>query len=416
MYGKGAKCNILVMGVGGAGNNAVRHLIEAGIDTARFLAVNTDEQALSQLEDAPNCETLVIGRERTGGQGAGANPQIGEEAANESIEIIKDKLKNVHLLFIAAGMGGGTGTGAAPIIAREAKEKKILTVAIVTKPFNYEARVRMERAIEGISKLEKYVDAMIVIPNDKLLQLAKDGMTMEQSFKLADKVLEQGIKGISDLIIKPAIINLDFADVSTVLRDSKRAHLGVGEAEGDNRVINALHRAMSSPILETKIEGARGVVILVSGGPADLKADEGARAVEEVRKICDPDVNLIFGVGTDEQLNGKIKITLIATGFPDPQANKGIVGDAIKEKRYMQEPTPNKAFTTPQYNNENDNHKVNTGFNNPFKKTENRFSGIGANPYSNYNNDNIPSSTIDTADRKVPGFIKKLKGIKSIDD
>lgn len=302
---------IKVMGVGGGGCNAINSMIESNVGSAEFIAVNTDSQALL-LSKAGKC--LQIGEKLTKGLGAGSNPDVGEAAAEESREEIEQELKGTDLLFIASGMGGGTGTGAASVIARIAREMGILTVAVVTKPFSFEGRVRNENANKGVSNLKKYVDTLVIIPNDKLLQFLPEQIGMIDAFKVADDMLKQGIIGIVDLIATPSLINLDFADVNTIMRDQGLAHMGIGKAKGENRIIEAVRQAVSSPLLETTIEGARSVILNVTGGK-DLKLGEVNEAAVLVQGIIDSGANIIFGATIDENMNEEVKITVIATGF-----------------------------------------------------------------------------------------------------
>ncbi len=302
---------IKVMGVGGGGCNAINSMIESNVGSAEFIAVNTDSQALL-LSKAGKC--LQIGEKLTKGLGAGSNPDVGEAAAEESREEIEQELKGTDLLFIASGMGGGTGTGAASVIARIAREMGILTVAVVTKPFSFEGRVRNENANKGVSNLKKYVDTLVIIPNDKLLQFLPEQIGMIDAFKVADDMLKQGIIGIVDLIATPSLINLDFADVNTIMRDQGLAHMGIGRAKGENRIIEAVRQAVSSPLLETTIEGARSVILNVTGGK-DLKLGEVNEAAVLVQGIIDSGANIIFGATIDENMNEEVKITVIATGF-----------------------------------------------------------------------------------------------------
>ena len=302
---------IRVMGVGGGGCNAVNSMIDSNIKSAEFFAVNTDNQALL-LSKADNC--IQIGALLTKGLGAGSDPNIGEAAAEESKDEIAESLKGTDLLFIAAGMGGGTGTGAASVIARIAREQGILTVAVVTKPFSFEGRVRNENAKKGIANLKKYVDTLVVIPNDKLLQSLPSHIGVLDAFKFADDMLKQGIVGIVDLIATPSLINLDFADVNTVMRNQGLAHMGIGRAKGENRVIESVRQAVSSPLLETTIEGAKSVILNVTGGK-DLMLSEISEAAELVQGIIDPAANIIFGNTIDDTMVDEVKITVIATGF-----------------------------------------------------------------------------------------------------
>lgn len=302
---------IRVVGIGGAGNNAINKMMEYGIRSADFYAVNTDNQPLL----ASRAENIIqIGRETTQGLGAGSDPSIGEKAAEENRAELEQMCEGVKLLFITAGMGGGTGTGAAPVVAKIAREKGCLTVAVVTKPFSFEGKKRAANAIAGIKNLKKYVDTLIVIPNDKLVQTLPTDMSLIGAFEVADDLLKQCICGMTDLIAKPSLINLDFADLRTIIKDQGVAHMGCGRAKGDNRVIEAVRRAVSSPLLETTIEGARGVIIFITGGE-DLtlgQVNEAAGLVESV--VCD-EANIIFGANIDPALSEEIAITIIATGF-----------------------------------------------------------------------------------------------------
>ncbi len=302
---------IKVMGVGGGGCNAINSMLDSGITSAEFIAVNTDSQALL-LSKSDN--RIQLGANLTKGLGAGSDPNIGEAAAEESKDAIATELQGTDLLFIAAGMGGGTGTGAASVIARIARELGILTVAVVTKPFSFEGRVRNENANKGISNLKKYVDTLVIIPNDKLLQFLPPQTCMLDAFKVADDMLKQGIIGIVDLIATPSLINLDFADVNTVMRNQGLAHMGIGRAKGENRVIESVRQAVSSPLLETTIEGAKSIILNVTGG-RDLMLSEVNEAAVLVQGIIDPSANIIFGQTIDESLSDEVKITVIATGF-----------------------------------------------------------------------------------------------------
>lgn len=304
-------CKILVMGVGGGGGNAVNRMIDAGITSATFVAVNTDKQALLMTK-ANN--RLQIGEKLTRGLGAGADPNIGEQAALESKEAIAELLEGVDLVFITAGMGGGTGTGAVPIIASIAKEMGILSVAVVTKPFRFEGKRRMANAELGIEKLREFVDTLLVIPNDRLLEIVPKGTSIVESFRQADEVLRQGVQGISDLIILPSLINLDFADVRNIMKEKGYAHIGIGVGEGENRTLNAVRRAVSSPLLETDIVGATGVILNVTGS-LKLALDEVNEACSYVQDVLDVGANIIFGAGIDETLDDKVIVTIIATGF-----------------------------------------------------------------------------------------------------
>lgn len=307
----GPVANIKVVGIGGGGNNAVNRMINANITSAQFVAINTDKQALLMSKADLR---LQIGEKLTRGLGAGADPEVGQKAAEESKASITEMLKDSDLVFITAGMGGGTGTGAAPVVAQIAKDMGILTIAVVTKPFNFEGRKRMENAEKGLEGLRKYVDTLVIIPNDKLLKLVPKGTPIVEAFRYADDVLRQGIQGISDLIVTPSLINLDFADVRSIMKNKGLAHMGIGRGKGENKTIEAVRQAVSSPLLETTIEGATGVLINVKGGN-DLPLDEVYEAVDLVKEVVDETGNIIFGAAIDEAMNDEVEITIIATGF-----------------------------------------------------------------------------------------------------
>lgn len=302
---------IKVIGVGGGGNNAVNRMIAAGLRGVEFIAVNTDKQALF-LSQANT--KIQIGDKLTKGLGAGANPEIGEKAANESRDEIAMAIKDADMVFVTAGMGGGTGTGAAPVIAQIAKEMGILTVGVVTKPFLFEGKKRMQHAEKGVANLKNVVDTLVTIPNDRLLQLGDKKMPLLKAFSLADDVLRQGVQGISDLIAVPGLINLDFADVKTIMLDTGLAHMGIGRGTGENKAEEAARQAISSPLLETSIEGAKGVLLNITGG-VDLGLQEVNMAAELIQASADPEANIIFGAVIDESLNDELIITVIATGF-----------------------------------------------------------------------------------------------------
>ena len=306
---------IKVIGVGGAGNNAVNRMIEAEIKGVEFIAVNTDRQAL-QKSKAPT--KIQIGEKITRGLGAGANPDIGAQAAEESKSEIAEALKGADMVFVTAGMGGGTGTGAASIVAGTAKEMGILTIAVVTKPFTFEGKKRLAQAERGVDSLKGKVDSLVVIPNDKLLQIIDRKTSIVEAFKMADDVLRQGVQGISDLIAIEGLVNLDFADVKTIMLNRGMAHMGIGRASGENRAEDAAKQAIQSPLLETSIEGARGVIINITGGP-DLGLQEINTAAELVQRSVDPEANIIWGSVIDESLGDEIVITVIATGFETEQ-------------------------------------------------------------------------------------------------
>ena len=302
---------IIVVGVGGAGNNAVNRMIDEQIEGVEFIGVNTDKQAL-QLCKAPNL--LQIGEKLTKGLGAGAKPEIGEKAAEESAEEISASLKGADMVFVTCGMGGGTGTGAAPVVARLAKEMGILTVGVVTKPFRFEARTRMTNALGGIERIKEHVDTLIVIPNDKLLEIVDRRTTMPEALKKADEVLQQAVQGITDLINRPAIINLDFADIETVMKDKGIAHIGIGEGKGDDKALSAVKMAVESPLLETTISGATDVILNVSG---DITLPDASDAADYVQSLTGEDINIIFGAMYDESKSDSCTVTVIATGLED---------------------------------------------------------------------------------------------------
>jgi len=302
---------IKVIGVGGGGNNAVNRMIDSGLKGIEFIAINTDKQALftSKAE-----HKVQIGEKLTRGLGAGANPDIGKRAAEESKEDIEKILEGADMVFITAGMGGGTGTGAAPIVAEIAKELGILTVGVVTKPFTFEGKRRMVHAEQGIEELKGRVDTLVTIPNDRLLQVIEKKTTMLDAFIMADDILKQGVQGISDLIAVPGLVNLDFADVKTIMEEQGLAHMGIGRASGENRAAEAAKQAIHSPLLETSIDGAKGVLLNITGG-TNLGLFEVNEAAELVTQAADQDANIIFGAVIDESLEDEIRITVIATGF-----------------------------------------------------------------------------------------------------
>lgn len=312
---------IVVIGVGGAGNNAVNRMVDEEIDGVEFVGVNTDKQAL-QLCKATNL--LQIGEKLTKGLGAGAKPEIGEKAAEESLEEIAEQLKGADMVFVTCGMGGGTGTGAAPIVAKMAKDMGILTVGVVTKPFRFEAKARMTNALSGIEKLRDSVDTLIVIPNDKLLEIVDRRTTMPDALKKADEVLQQAVQGITDLINRPALINLDFADVQTVMQDKGIAHIGIGTGKGDSKAADAVKMAVESPLLETTISGASHVIINVSG---DISLADAADAVDYVQDLAGDEVNIIFGAMYDDSQIDFCTITVIATGLVNNQPQFGKFGN-----------------------------------------------------------------------------------------
>ena len=310
---------IIVIGVGGAGNNAVNRMIDESISGVEFIGINTDSQAL-QLCKAPTA--IQIGEKLTKGLGAGAQPEIGEKAAEENVEELTQAIKGADMVFVTCGMGGGTGTGAAPVVAKISKDMGILTVGVVTKPFKFEARTRMANAESGIEKLKENVDTLIVIPNDKLLEIVDRRTTMPEALKKADEVLQQGIQGITDLINVPSLINLDFADVQTVMTDKGIAHIGIGQGKGDDKALEAVKQAVASPLLETTIAGASHVIINISG---DITLMDASDAAEYVQDLAGEDANIIFGAMYDDSVTDTAKITVIATGLNDATAKQASV-------------------------------------------------------------------------------------------
>ena len=310
----GAPVRIIVVGVGGAGNNAVKRMVEEGIGGVEFIGINTDKQAL-ELCKAPTL--LAIGEKTTGGKGAGANPEVGMRSAEESSEDISSAIKGADMVFVTCGMGGGTGTGAAPVVAKIAKEQGILTVGIVTKPFQFEGKPRMNNALNGIERLKENVDTLIVIPNQKLVEICNKSMGIGESFRMADQVLHQSVQGITDLITKNSLINLDFADVTTVMKDKGLAHVGIGSAKGDEKALEAVKAAVSSPLLETSIQGATDVIVNICG---DVGLNDANEATSYVQDMTGADANIILGITVDETMDDEVSVTVIATGLGEPAA------------------------------------------------------------------------------------------------
>lgn len=347
-------CKILVVGVGGGGCNAVNRMIASGLKSASFVAANTDKQALMLSKASVQ---IQLGEKLTKGLGAGADPEIGRKAAEESRAQICEKLRGVDLVFITAGMGGGTGTGAAPVIASIAREMGILTIAVVTKPFEFEGRTRSTNAELGIKNLSKCVDTLVVIPNDRLLSIAPKGTSIVDAFKYADEVLRQGIQGISDLIATPSLINLDFADVRTVMKNRGLAHMGIGEGKGEKRNEIAVRQAIASPLLETSINGAKAVIINVKGG-FDLTLEEVNDAVNLVKEVVSQDANTIFGATIDEAYNDKMIVTIVATGFEgsrfenatNPAQNQKPAGASIPNMPNIPKPQETGNFDRSKFN------------------------------------------------------------------
>ncbi len=334
-FESGQLAQLKVVGVGGAGNNAVNRMIQYGIRGVEFISVNTDKQAL-YLSRAN--QKIQVGEKLTKGLGAGADPEIGRKAAEESRDAITEALKGADLVFITAGMGGGTGTGAAPVVAECAKELGILTIGVVTKPFAFEGKVRMNNAVNGILNLKSNVDTLITIPNDRLLDTVGN-VSLSEAFRIADDVLRQGIQGISDLIAVPAMINLDFADVRTIMRERGMAHMGIGSATGDKRAAEAARQAVVSPLLETTINGAKGVLLNITGG-SDLGIHEVSEAAAIIQEYADPEANIIWGAGIDEEMGQGVRITVIATGFESAPPVGSRAGQAAGPQDSVQKQPP----------------------------------------------------------------------------
>ena len=320
--------DIRVIGVGGGGNNAVNRMISSNIKGVQFIAINTDRQALNRCGAA---NKICIGEGVTRGNGAGANPEMGLRSAEESADEIRAAIEGADMVFIATGMGGGTGTGAAPVVARIAKELGILTVGIVTKPFKFEGNRRMSQADDGIRELSKYVDSLVVIPNERLKEFTQEKITIINAFGIADDVLKHGVKSISDLINVAGFVNLDFADVSSVMKEAGMAHMGVGEASGSNKAVEAAKKAISSPLLETSISGANGILINITVSP-DVGLDEADAASSMITEEAAHDANIIWGVNFDETLTDTVKVTIIATGFDRTSRRSGAVKSVLDEE------------------------------------------------------------------------------------
>ncbi len=338
--------NIKVIGVGGGGNNAVKRMVELDMQSAEFISINTDKM---QLDHTSANVKLQIGEKFTRGMGAGSKPEIGKKAAEESIEEITDSIKDGDMIFITAGMGGGTGTGAAPVVAEAAKSMDKLTIGVVTKPFKFEGTNRMRQAEAGIRELYKNVDSLIVIPNERLKYVTDQKISMRNAFEIADDVLRQAIQSISDLINVPGVINLDFADVSSVMKNAGYAHMGVGRAAGKDKAEEAAKMAIYSPLLETSIKGAKGVIMNVFAS-SDISLDEVDKAASIVEQEADPDANIIFGVAFDDSLEDEIRITLIATGFDD--GNSSYAPDVTAVPKSVEAPAAEAAAEEPEEDNE----------------------------------------------------------------
>ena len=344
---------IKVIGVGGGGTNAVNRMVDSGIRGVEFVAVNTDRQALLLSKAASK---IQIGEKITRGLGAGANPDIGAQAAEESKSEITEALRGADMVFVTAGMGGGTGTGAAPIVASCAKEMGILTIGVVTKPFTFEGKKRLSQADRGIESLKSKVDTLVVIPNDKLLQIIDRKTSIVEAFKMADDVLRQGVQGISDLIAVPGLVNLDFADVKTIMLNTGIAHMGIGRASGESRAEDAAKQAIQNPLLESSIEGAKGVIINITGG-SNLGLHEVNTAAEIVQRSADPEANIIFGAVIDESIDEDIVITVIATGFDNdskPAIGSVPVNEIVNKAWNQQKPVQTTTAVKPEAVNTND--------------------------------------------------------------
>ena len=320
--------NIKVIGVGGGGGNAVNRMVENGVQGVEFVSINTDMQALNYSQASTK---IQIGEKLTKGQGAGANPEIGRKAAEESKDQIAAALANTNMVFITAGMGGGTGTGAAPVVAQIARELGILTVGVVTRPFAFEGKKRLEQALSGIEELNKNVDSLVIIPNERLKYVSEQKITFKNAFELADGVLRQAVKNLSELITVPGFINLDFADVTTVMKDAGFAHIGTGSAAGKDKAAEAAREAISSPLLETSIDMAHGVIVSVIGSD-DIGLDEVETAATMVQQAAHPDAHIIFGAFIDENMDDEIRVVVIATGFDNVPNSAKMSMDGNKDK------------------------------------------------------------------------------------
>ncbi len=328
------KPRIAVIGVGGAGGNAIANMIAAKVEGVDFIVSNTDAQSLNS---SPAEQRIQLGPEITQGLGAGSRPEVGRAAAEETLELVEKALEGAHMCFIAAGMGGGTGTGAAPVIAKAARDKGILTVGVVTKPFTFEGTRRMKSANAGIEELQKNVDTLIIIPNQNLFLVANPNTTFKEAFLLADEVLQQGVRGITDLMVMPGLINLDFADVRSVMHEMGKAMMGTGEAEGDGRALEAAEKAIANPLLDgVSMQGAKGVIVSITGGE-DMRLMEVDEAANHIRELVDPDANIIWGSAFNENLDGRIRVSVVATGI---DSDGSVAAPAVSSSFAMSNPTP----------------------------------------------------------------------------
>ena len=390
-----SSAKIIVIGVGGAGNNAVNRMIDESIEGVEFDGVNTDKQAL-MLCKAP---TLIqIGEKLTKGLGAGAQPEVGEKAAEESAEELSAAVKGADMVFVTCGMGGGTGTGAAPVVAKIAKEQGILTVGVVTKPFKFEAKTRMVNAVSGIERLKESVDTLIVIPNDKLLEIVDRRTTMPDALKKADEVLQQAVQGITDLINVPALINLDFADVQTVMKDKGLAHIGIGSAKGDDKAIEAVKLAVASPLLETTITGASHVIINISGDISLMDANDAASYVQD---LAGDNANIIFGAKYDETMTDEATITVIATGLES--AVKTPVVPGLKYQNPTNTVRPAMNTTRPVTNSASTLHNTASSAGYAQQPTTTPFN------YGGIKKPQQPESSVPQKDIKIPEFLKNTR-------
>lgn len=397
---------IKVVGVGGSGNHVISRMIEAGLTGIEFIGINTDSQDLHHCKAS---EKIHIGKNLTRGLGAGMNPDVGRQAAEENRDEIQDVLKNTDMVFITCGLGGGTGTGAAPVIAEAAKEVGALTVAVVTKPFAFEGAQRRKIAEEGLENLMDQVDTIITIPNDKILQIIDKKTLLLDSFKIADDILRQGVQGISDLITIPGIVNVDFADVKAIMQNTGSSLMGIGIASGENRAIQAAKQAINSPLLELSIDGAKGVLFNVSGG-ADLTMTEVNEAANVITEFIDDDAKVIFGAVTDENLKkGEIKVTVIATGFGNQPSRKRIAANDIKKINDLEDILKKE---------ENKNEKDNKKSDKPEEINKDDFKDIGFETKRDNNNFSSKINFIETDNEyDIPAFIRKKikKGNSGID-
>lgn len=400
-----AAAKIIVIGVGGGGNNAVNRMIDEQIAGVEFIAINTDKQAL-QLCKAPTL--MQIGDKLTKGLGAGAKPEVGEKAAEESAEEIAAAIKGADMVFVTCGMGGGTGTGATPVVARIAKDMGALTVGVVTKPFRFESKARMSNAVSGIEKLKENVDTLIVIPNDKLLEIVDRRTTMPEALKKADEVLQQGIQGITDLINVPSLINLDFADVQTVMTDKGVAHIGIGRGKGDDKALEAVKEAVASPLLETTIAGASHVIINVSG---DISLMDASDAAEYVQELAGEDANIIFGAMYDDSRQDEATITVIATGLHNTTGAASKLKSRLEGQKPVFQPSSYQqpAFQQPPVygGEEAPSPRLDMGMaRQPYQgQTPEQRTYGGATP--TLQTPKIPTSTVKEQSIKIPDFFKR---------